>query len=161
MDRSHRQFHLTPTRTVIFAIFPIATVLLLLLRTPNKFRSNLINAPPLFHTFAMSNTTAWIQSRLTSLYEATDASFHDAFDQAFSPACEVRLNHAVHPLQMLKDDLVSRRTAATHVSVAWNTDVISTNDDKPDQVRAATEIFGHCLADGNDGGSINDDNEYE
>ncbi|KAF8556276.1 hypothetical protein OG21DRAFT_1409338 [Imleria badia] len=77
------------------------------------------------------NATSWIHSRLTALYE--DVSVQDAFDQAFSPACEVRLNHDVHLLQSFKDELASRRAAATHVSVAWDANVISTNDDTPDQ----------------------------
>ena len=79
------------------------------------------------------NATSWIQSRLTALYEG--AGVQDAFDRAFSPACEVRLNHAVRPLQTFKDDLASRRAAATHVSVAWDENAISTNDDEPDEVR--------------------------
>ncbi|KAI9575046.1 hypothetical protein HD554DRAFT_2166488 [Boletus coccyginus] len=77
------------------------------------------------------NATSWIQLRLTALYE--DVSAQDAFDRAFSPACEVRLNHDVHSLQSLKDDLASRRVAATHVSVAWDANVVSTNDDNPEE----------------------------
>lgn len=135
MARSRRHFHLTlPT---IFAIFHIGATLLL----APIFRLNLntAQAPLLFHTvIAMSNTsapnaTSWIQSRLTALYEG--AGVQDAFDRAFSPACEVRLNHAVRPLQTFKDDLASRRAAATHVSVAWDENAISTNDDEPDEVR--------------------------
>lgn len=132
MDRSHR-FHSTP---IIFAVFHVVAVLFLLRR------------PPLCHQIAMSNTstntTSWIQSRLASLYEATDANFHNAFDQTFSPACEVRLDHATHPLQTFRDDLTSRRAAAIRVSVAWNADLISTNDDKPEQVRAAGGNSGCC-----------------
>lgn len=84
-----------------------------------------------------TNATSWIQSRLTALYEG--ASTQDAFGQAFSPACELRLNHVVLPLQTFKDDLLSLRAAATHVSVAWDTELISTNDDKPEQVRVVRE----------------------
>jgi hypothetical protein len=133
-----RQFHLTlPT---IFAIFHIGATLLLLHIAP-IFRLNLntAQAPLLLHTVvAMSNTstpnaTSWIQSHLTALYE--DVGVQAAFDRVFSPACEVRLNHAVRPLQTFKDDLTSRRAAATHVSVAWDENVISTNDDEPDEVR--------------------------
>ncbi|KAH0839580.1 hypothetical protein J3R83DRAFT_496 [Lanmaoa asiatica] len=118
----------------IFAIIHIGAALLPLRIAP-KFRFNPNDAPLLLHTVAMSktstNATSWIQSRLTALYE--DTNFQDAFDQAFSPACEVRLNHAVHPIQEFKENFVSRRAAATHMSVAWNADLISTNDDKPEQ----------------------------
>ena len=126
------------TLPTIFAIIHISAPLLLFHIAP-IFRLNPNTAPLLVHTVTMSNTstmpnaTSWVQSRLTALYE--DVSIQDTFEQAFSPACEVRLNHDVHPLQTFKDDLASRRAAATHVSVAWNTNVISTNDDTPEQVR--------------------------
>lgn len=153
MARSHH-FHWTPARAVIFAVLHVSAVLLLLrVRTP-KYRPNL-DHNPLHRTAAMSNAptnaSAWTQSRLTSLYEATDDSFHDAFDRTFSPACEVRLNHAVRPLQTFKDDLASRRGAATHVGVAWSGEVLSTNDDTPEQVRAAGTL-DPGLADRDDGG---------
>lgn len=132
-----RQFHLTlPT---IGAIFHVAVALLLLPIAPIfRLNRNTPHAPLVLHTVTMSqtstpNATSWIQSRLTALYE--DVSAQDAFDRAFSPACEVRLNHDVHSLQSLKDDLASRRVAATHVSVAWDADVVSTNDDNPEEVR--------------------------
>jgi len=132
-----RPFHLTlPT---ISAIFHVAVALLFLHIAPIfRLNRNTPLVPPLLHTVAMSHTstpnaTSWIQSRLTALYE--DVSSQDAFDRAFSPACEVRLNHDVHPLQAIKDDLASRRAAATHVSVAWDANVISINDDNPEEVR--------------------------
>lgn len=61
--------------------------------------------------------SAWVRSRLTALFE--DVQSQDAFDHTFSPACEVRLNHAVRPLQTFKDEIASRRAAAVRVSVAW------------------------------------------
>ncbi|KAF8845578.1 hypothetical protein BDN67DRAFT_986730 [Paxillus ammoniavirescens] len=77
--------------------------------------------------------TSWIQPRLTGVYEAADDdAFQSSFGQLFSANCELRIDHAVHPLQTFKDDLASRRAAAKNVTVAWD-DVISTNDDKPDQ----------------------------
>ncbi|KIL00475.1 hypothetical protein PAXRUDRAFT_821674 [Paxillus rubicundulus Ve08.2h10] len=84
---------------------------------------------------APSNMTSWIQPRLTGVYEAADDdAFHSSFARLFSANCELRIDHAVHPLQAFKDDLASRRTAAKNVTVAWD-DVISTNDsdDKPGQ----------------------------
>ena len=134
-----RRFHLVTLPTIFAVVFFIGATLLL--RTP-IFRLNLntARAPFLLHTVAMSNTststpnaTSWIQSRLTALYE--DVSVQEAFDRTFSPACELRLNHEVRPLQTFKDDLASRRAAATHVSVAWDAGIISTNDDKPEEVR--------------------------
>ncbi|KAF8121328.1 hypothetical protein EV363DRAFT_1365554 [Boletus edulis] len=75
---------------------------------------------------SMPTAAAWIQSRLTALYESDVAGVQDVFDRTFSPLCEVRLNHV----------------AATHVSVAWGLNsipgashsdegVVSTNEDKP------------------------------
>lgn len=138
-----RPFQLTPS-----AVFVIGAALLPRHVAP-KFNPH--SAPQvLLHTVAMSSTstnaTSWIQSRLTALYEGT--SLQDTFDQAFSPACKVRLDHVVHPLQMFKGDLASRRAAATHVSVAWGADLISTNDDKPGQVRATkVDLWSAPLAD--------------
>jgi hypothetical protein len=81
-----------------------------------------------------TNMASWIQPRLTGVYEAAgDDAFQSSFGQLFSSNCELRIDHAVHPLQTFKDDLASRRTAVKNVTVAWD-DVISTNDDKPDQV---------------------------
>lgn len=123
MDRSH-PFHLT-ARTVILILHVVA---FLFLRTPESRSSD---KAPLLAT--MSDTSAsWIQSQLTRLYEATDLD--DVFTRVFSPACEVRLNHAPQPLQMLRDDLAAHRAAAMHIGVAWNADVISTSDN-PGQVR--------------------------
>ncbi|KAF8450914.1 hypothetical protein L210DRAFT_3521557 [Boletus edulis BED1] len=91
---------------------------------------------------SMPTAAAWIQSRLTALYETDVAGVQDVFDRTFSPLCEVRLNHVVQPLQTFRDDVAARRTAATHVSVAWGLNsfpgashsdegVVSTNEDKP------------------------------
>ncbi|KAG8218302.1 hypothetical protein J3R82DRAFT_3916 [Butyriboletus roseoflavus] len=120
-----RPYQLAPT-----AVFAIGAALLPLHVAPKSW-TRFNNARLLPHTLAMSSTstnaTSWIQSRLTALYEGP--SLQDVFDQAFSPTCEVRLSHVAHPLQTFKDDLASRRAAATHVSVTWGADFISTNDD--------------------------------
>lgn len=84
-------------------------------------------------TPAPTSATAWIQSHLTALYE--DIHTQDAFDRAFSPACDVRVNHEIRGVQALREDLAARRTATTHVHIAWDPSVVSTNEDKPDEVR--------------------------
>ncbi|KIJ70382.1 hypothetical protein HYDPIDRAFT_78309 [Hydnomerulius pinastri MD-312] len=82
-----------------------------------------------------SDMTSWIQSRLTAVYEAADDdAFQSSFDQIFSSNCEVRVDHVVHPLQTLKDNLMSRRAAVKGVTVAWDSEnLISTNDNKLDE----------------------------
>jgi len=96
------------------------------------------------HYESMPTAAAWIQSHLTALYESDVAAVQDAFDRTFSPLCEIRLNHDVQPLQTFRDDVAARRTAATHVNVAWGLNsntgsshagggVISTNEDKPEE----------------------------
>ncbi|KAN0097821.1 hypothetical protein V8E55_002267 [Tylopilus felleus] len=82
-------------------------------------------------TPAPTSATAWIQSHLTALYE--DIHTQDAFDRAFSPACDVRVNHETRGVQALREDLAARRTATTHVHIAWDPSVVSTNEDKPDE----------------------------
>ncbi|KAF9246858.1 hypothetical protein BU15DRAFT_69718 [Melanogaster broomeanus] len=86
-----------------------------------------MSAPP--------NTTSWIQSRLGAVYEvAEEGAFQSSFDQLFSPNCEVRVDHEVHPLQTFRGELMSRRAAAQSVAVAWDDaggGIISTNDDDP------------------------------
>jgi hypothetical protein len=77
---------------------------------------------------------SWTQSHLGALYEAReDEAFANAFDTAFSPSCEVRVNHAPSTLEALRDSVSSRTAAGTRgVALSWE-NVIST-DDNPDEV---------------------------
>ncbi|KAF9246856.1 hypothetical protein BU15DRAFT_57822 [Melanogaster broomeanus] len=83
------------------------------------------------------NTTSFghQQSRLGAVYEvAEEGAFQSSFDQLFSPNCEVRVDHEVHPLQTFRGELMARRAAAQSVAVAWDDaggGIISTNDDDP------------------------------
>lgn len=139
-------FHLNLTSPTIFAIIHISAPLLLIHVASNlKFCLPTAPLPSPFsvpvtvpiHSMSEPNasesTTTWVRSRLAALYEDIQAG--EAFDRAFSPACDVRANHAAQPLQTLKDELAARRGAATHVSVAWGGEDIATNEDKPEEVR--------------------------
>ncbi|KAG1733694.1 hypothetical protein EDB19DRAFT_1612677, partial [Suillus lakei] len=71
---------------------------------------------------------SWTQSRLGALYEAfEDESFASAFENAFSPSCEVRVNHTPSTLDTFKDSVSSRRAASTGITLSWE-NVITTGD---------------------------------
>ncbi|KAG2744618.1 hypothetical protein P692DRAFT_20743444 [Suillus brevipes Sb2] len=71
---------------------------------------------------------SWTQSHLGALYEAReDEAFVNAFDIAFSPSCEVRVNHAPSTLEALRDSVSSRTAATRGVALSWE-NVISTGD---------------------------------
>ncbi|KAF9224368.1 hypothetical protein BS17DRAFT_779687 [Gyrodon lividus] len=136
-------------RTVIFRVVGAAVLLFRNSSVAFEIRPN-INVGTVIQPFLSSfstttardttistptNMTSWIQPRLTALYEVADIdALQSAFGQLFSAECEVLVAHAAQPLQTFKDTLVSRRAFVKNVTatVAWG-DVISTNDDKPDQ----------------------------
>ncbi|KAG9317117.1 hypothetical protein JVU11DRAFT_1308 [Chiua virens] len=150
-------------RTSIFVLFHIGVVMFLFHSTPNlshliKTPFLPLSAPimsnpsPQSGSVVSANATTWIQSRLTPLFAATRprqtrasgdaaapavddtmAAFQDTFAQTFSPACEVRHNHVVQPLEALKQDLADRRYAAVHASAVWDLALLSTNDDGADE----------------------------
>lgn len=75
---------------------------------------------------------SWIQTHLGALYEAReDEVFANAFDTAFSPSCEVRVNHAPSTLDALRDSVSSRKAAAKGVALSWE-NIISTGN-RPDE----------------------------
>ncbi|KAG1874310.1 hypothetical protein F4604DRAFT_1582237 [Suillus subluteus] len=75
---------------------------------------------------------SWTQSHLGALYEAReDEVFANAFDTAFSPSCEVRVNHAPSTLDALRDSVSSRKVATRGVALSWE-NVISTGN-SPDE----------------------------
>jgi hypothetical protein len=84
---------------------------------------------------------SWTQSHLGALYEAReDEAFVNAFDTAFSPSCEVRVNHAPSTLEALRDSVSSRTAATRGVALSWE-NVISTGD-SPDEVSFHTRPHG-------------------
>lgn len=84
---------------------------------------------------------SWMQSHLGALYEAReDEVFANAFDTAFSPSCEVRVNHAPSTLDALKDSVSSRKAAAKGVALSWE-NVISTGN-RPDEVSLHAQHYG-------------------
>ncbi|KAG2031899.1 hypothetical protein BDR03DRAFT_1015696 [Suillus americanus] len=89
---------------------------------------------------------SWTQSHLGALYEAReDEVFANAFDNAFSPSCEVRVNHAPSTLDALRDSVSSRKVAARGVALSWE-NVISTGN-SPDEpsVVAGTLIITRSM----------------
>lgn len=80
---------------------------------------------------------SWTQSHLGALYEAReDELFANAFDTAFSPSCEVRINHTPSTLDALRDSVSSRKVATRGVALSWE-NVISTGDG-PDEVSSTS-----------------------
>ncbi|KAG6336334.1 hypothetical protein ID866_2759 [Astraeus odoratus] len=98
---------------------------------------------------AVATTSSWVQSQLTKAFESAGSenelasSVHSALDDAFSSNCEVRKDHAPQDLSALKEELVSRKTGCRNASVKWE-QVISTNDDKPDEASPAV-VAGHFV----------------
>ncbi|KAG1774356.1 hypothetical protein EV702DRAFT_1200374 [Suillus placidus] len=89
---------------------------------------------------------SWTQSHLGALYEAReDGVFANAFDTAFSPSCEVRVNHAPSTVDALRDSVSSRKVATRGVALSWE-NVISTGD-SPDEpsVVAGTLIITRSM----------------
>ncbi|KAG2067324.1 hypothetical protein BDR04DRAFT_1027967 [Suillus decipiens] len=92
------------------------------------------------------DTISWTQSRLGAIYEAQeDEVFANAFGTAFSPSCEVRVDHAPSTLDELRDSVSLRRTATRGIALSWE-NVISTgkSPDEPSVV-AGTLIITRSM----------------
>lgn len=85
-----------------------------------------------------TDLTSWVQNHLSAIYEAqSDDDLHKAFESTFSPSCEIFSNHEGLQRELLRDDMIKRRTAASNGSkVHWeNLISIPKNDENPDEVR--------------------------
>ena len=88
------------------------------------------------------SASSFVQSVLTTVFqssletESESDSSQAILDQLFSPNCEVRRDHLPQSLAELKDDFVARRAGCRTASVKFE-QIISTNDDKPEQVSLA------------------------
>jgi hypothetical protein len=92
------------------------------------------------------DSISWTQSHLGALYEAQeDEVFANTFDTAFSPSCEVRVNHAPSTLDALRASVSSRKAATKGVALSWE-NVISTGN-SPDEpsVVAGTLIITRSM----------------
>ncbi|KAH7916107.1 hypothetical protein BJ138DRAFT_1109026 [Hygrophoropsis aurantiaca] len=79
----------------------------------------------------MSDLPSWTQSRLTAVYQAPDdETFHNAFDAAFSPKCEVFASQeSSESIETLKEQLLARRAATVNSKVDWdNTPTLESNE---------------------------------
>jgi len=84
-------------------------------------------------SFVQSVLTTAFQSSLETTGSDVRDSSQSILDQLFSPNCEVRKDHAPQGLAELKDDFVARRAGCRTANVKFE-HIISTNDDKPEEV---------------------------
>ncbi|KAL4075646.1 hypothetical protein V8B97DRAFT_160886 [Scleroderma yunnanense] len=85
------------------------------------------------------SASSFVQSVFTSVFhssfEASAVSLEESqfvLDELFSPDCEVRRDHELQDLIELKEELIGRKAAARSSNVKFE-QIISTNDDRPDE----------------------------
>lgn len=91
-----------------------------------------------------TNVASWIQSNLTTLFQSAGAAGNvqaeSTFDRIFAPNCEIRRNHEPLDLSTLKEDVTFQAAGSQVADVKWE-QVVSTNDDKPDDASIVAGAF--------------------